>query len=99
MTSTHTDFHYNKSTMATYNVEEFYSYCSAVSSSTASITIIFKMPLNIILFHLKHRNPGVKWLHFSWDCLQQNHNSNVFSMSCKGLEQRICGGCVCSSNF
>jgi len=20
-------------------------------------------------------------------------------MSCKGLEQRICGGCVCSSNF
>lgn len=59
----------NKLTTAAYNVEEFYSYHNPVPSSTANITIIFKMSLNIILSHLKHRNPGVKWLHFSWDCL------------------------------
>lgn len=55
----------NKPTTAAYNVEEFYSYRNPVPSSTANITIIFKMSLNIILFHLEHRNPGVKRLHFS----------------------------------
>lgn len=33
----------NEPTMVTYNVEEFYSYCNSIPSSTANITIIFKM--------------------------------------------------------
>lgn len=64
-TCIHTDLIIHKCTTAAHNVEEFYSYHNPVPSSTANITIIFKMSLNIILFHLKHRNPGVKWLHSS----------------------------------